>query len=159
MPVRSWLFVPGDSERKLAKAPETGADAIIVDLEDAVAAESKPLARGLASEWLAAHRSHVVAGRRTERWVRIDAYLDGLLQRRIARRSHRMASRSEPEAPRAILSTWPFLALLAVLGLLIVAFAVTAFPPSQPKFEPAKAKKELGTAAPGWFEEAKKQFR
>ena len=95
----------------------------------------------------------------TERWVRIDAYLDGLLQRRIARRSHRMASRSEPEAPRAILSTWPFLALLAVLGLLIVAFAVTAFPPSQPKFEPAKAKKELGTAAPGWFEEAKKQFR
>ena len=72
MPVRSWLFVPGDSERKLAKAPETGADAIIVDLEDAVAAESKPLARGLASEWLAAHRSHVVAGRRTERWVRIN---------------------------------------------------------------------------------------
>lgn len=72
MPVRSWLFVPGDSERKLAKAPETGADAIIVDLEDAVAAENKPTARGLAAEWLAAHRSHVVAGRRTERWVRIN---------------------------------------------------------------------------------------
>ena len=72
MPVRSWLFVPGDSERKLAKAPETGADAIIVDLEDSVAAEAKPAARGLAAEWLAAHRSHLVAGRRTERWVRIN---------------------------------------------------------------------------------------
>ena len=72
MPVRSWLFVPGDSERKLAKAPETGADAIIVDLEDSVAAENKPAARALAADWLAAHRSHVVAGRRTERWVRIN---------------------------------------------------------------------------------------
>ena len=72
MPVRSWLFVPGDSERKLAKAPETGADAIIVDLEASVAAEAKPAARGLAAEWLAAHRSHLVAGRRTERWVRIN---------------------------------------------------------------------------------------
>ena len=72
MHVRSWLFVPGDSERKLAKAPETGADAIIVDLEDSVAAEAKPAARGLAAEWLAAHRSHLVAGRRTERWVRIN---------------------------------------------------------------------------------------
>ena len=72
MPVRSWLFVPGDSERKLAKAPETGADAIIVDLEDSVAAEAKSAARALAADWLAAHRSHLVAGRRTERWVRIN---------------------------------------------------------------------------------------
>ncbi len=95
----------------------------------------------------------------TERWVRIDAYLDGLIQRRIARRPHRISARTEPEAPRAILSTLPFAVLIAVLGLLIVAFAVAAFPPSQPKFEPAKSKKELGTAAPGWFEEAKKQFR
>jgi len=71
MVARSWLFVPGDSERKLAKAPETGADAIIVDLEDAVAAANKPAARGLAAEWLSAHRTRV-AGPRMERWVRIN---------------------------------------------------------------------------------------
>ena len=68
---RSWLFVPGDSERKLAKAASTGADAIIVDLEDAVAAEARPMARGLAAEWLAAHRPQV-AQHKLERWVRIN---------------------------------------------------------------------------------------
>ncbi len=71
---RSWLFVPGDSERKLAKATSTGADAIIVDLEDAVAAEARPAARGLTTEWLAAHRSQMTPGPqpRMERWVRIN---------------------------------------------------------------------------------------
>ena len=68
---RSWLFVPGDSERKLAKAASTGADAIIVDLEDAVVAEARPAARGLAAEWLAAHRPQV-AQHKLERWVRIN---------------------------------------------------------------------------------------
>ena len=68
---RSWLFVPGDSERKLAKAASTGADAIIVDLEDAVAAEARPMARGLTADWLAAHRPQVTQ-RPMERWVRIN---------------------------------------------------------------------------------------
>ena len=36
-PLRSMLFVPGDSERKLAKAAESPADALILDLEDSVA--------------------------------------------------------------------------------------------------------------------------
>jgi citrate lyase subunit beta/citryl-CoA lyase len=40
--IRSLLFVPGDSERKLEKARAAGADAIIVDLEDSVTAESRP---------------------------------------------------------------------------------------------------------------------
>ena len=39
--LRSLLFVPGDSERKLAKAQAVAADALIVDLEDSVAAEHK----------------------------------------------------------------------------------------------------------------------
>lgn len=50
--IRSFLFVPGDSERKLEKAPGTGADAIIVDLEDSVTAESRPRARELAREFI-----------------------------------------------------------------------------------------------------------
>ncbi|MFN9376272.1 MAG: aldolase/citrate lyase family protein, partial [Novosphingobium sp.] len=41
MQQRSWLFVPGDSEKKLGKAADTGADVIIVDLEDSVALSNK----------------------------------------------------------------------------------------------------------------------
>lgn len=52
--MRSLLFVPADSERKLAKAPGCGADAIVLDLEDAVAAESKEAARKGAVDFLAA---------------------------------------------------------------------------------------------------------
>ena len=43
--MRSLLFVPGDQERKLEKALASGADAVILDLEDAVAAEAKASAR------------------------------------------------------------------------------------------------------------------
>ncbi|MCZ8018199.1 CoA ester lyase [Novosphingobium sp.] len=72
MAMRSWLFVPGDSEKKLGKAAATGADVIIVDLEDSVAPANKPRARELAREWLGAHR-HQVAERKFGRWVRINA--------------------------------------------------------------------------------------
>ena len=45
--MRSLLFVPGHDERKLAKALESGADALILDLEDAVPDAEKPRARGV----------------------------------------------------------------------------------------------------------------
>ena len=44
---RSWLFVPADSERKVAKAIASEADAIIFDLEDSVSLERKQIARDL----------------------------------------------------------------------------------------------------------------
>ena len=50
--IRSFLFVPGDSERKLEKARDAGADAVIVDLEDSVAVENRPRARELAREYI-----------------------------------------------------------------------------------------------------------
>ncbi|MEM7431254.1 MAG: CoA ester lyase [Pseudomonadota bacterium] len=50
---RSYLFVPGDSERKLAKAVESNADAIIIDLEDSVSIDNKSRARELAAAALA----------------------------------------------------------------------------------------------------------
>jgi citrate lyase subunit beta/citryl-CoA lyase len=50
---RSFLFVPADSERKLKKAGGAGADALILDLEDSVAADARPEARNLAREYLA----------------------------------------------------------------------------------------------------------
>jgi citrate lyase subunit beta/citryl-CoA lyase len=50
--LRSMLFVPADSERKLAKAASAGADAVILDLEDSVLPERKPAARALAIDYL-----------------------------------------------------------------------------------------------------------
>src|SRR3954470_4903617 len=44
---RSWLFVPADSEKKIAKALDSEADAIIFDLEDSVAAANKKAARDI----------------------------------------------------------------------------------------------------------------
>ena len=49
---RSFLFVPGDSDGKLAKASSSNADALIVDLEDSVSVDEKPRARIIASEFL-----------------------------------------------------------------------------------------------------------
>ncbi len=46
-PPRSWLFVPADSEKKIAKALASDADALIFDLEDSVAPEHKAAARDL----------------------------------------------------------------------------------------------------------------
>ena len=50
MALRSFLFVPGDSERKLARGLASGADALILDLEDAVAPARKPLAQGMVAD-------------------------------------------------------------------------------------------------------------
>jgi citrate lyase subunit beta / citryl-CoA lyase len=72
MTARAWLFVPGDSEKKLAKAEGLGSDVLILDLEDAVAAERRPAARALVREYLAAH-----AQRRSELWVRVNPLSSG----------------------------------------------------------------------------------
>lgn len=45
MNLRSWLFIPGDSDKKLGKADGAGADALILDLEDSVAPANKAAAR------------------------------------------------------------------------------------------------------------------
>lgn len=52
--MRSLLFVPGDSERKLEKALRSAADALILDLEDSVALAAKPQARQVAAAFLRA---------------------------------------------------------------------------------------------------------
>lgn len=68
-PLRSWLFVPGDSERKLAKAATAGADALILDLEDSVAPAQKAAARQSVAALLRRQTD-----RSTSRlWVRINA--------------------------------------------------------------------------------------
>lgn len=65
MILRSLLFVPADSEKKLAKSKSSPADALILDLEDSVAPENRVKARGLARDFLKdAHRQSI--------WVRIN---------------------------------------------------------------------------------------
>ncbi|MFZ2006865.1 MAG: CoA ester lyase [Stellaceae bacterium] len=74
MPVpRSFLFIPADSERKLARGLESGADALILDLEDSVAAANRPIARKLAREFLDAHGPKKIA-----RYVRVNPLASGL---------------------------------------------------------------------------------
>src|SRR5215469_13014181 len=65
--MRSLLFVPADSERKLARAPHSGADALILDLEDSVVPANRPVARCQARDFLAS-----IGGERFRRYVRIN---------------------------------------------------------------------------------------
>lgn len=71
--LRSLLFVPGDSERKFARARASGADALILDLEDAVAPSRKTEARTLVAGLLASHDP-----RPWSFWVRINALDTGM---------------------------------------------------------------------------------
>lgn len=68
LPLRSLLFVPGDSERKLLKAAESQADALILDLEDAVAPSRTHLARDMVIDYLKSRSDRS----RQKLWVRIN---------------------------------------------------------------------------------------
>ena len=50
---RSYLFVPGNRPDRFEKARQSGADAVILDLEDAVQSTDKDLAREVVVSWLA----------------------------------------------------------------------------------------------------------
>lgn len=56
MRLRSLLFVPADRPERFAKAAASGADALIIDLEDSVAPEKKEAGRAAIAEWLAGER-------------------------------------------------------------------------------------------------------
>ena len=71
--MRSLLFIPGDSEKKLAKAQSCGADVLILDLEDAVAPASKAKARGMVAEYLGSLKD-----RESRFYVRVNALATGL---------------------------------------------------------------------------------
>ena len=73
--MRSLLFVPGDSARKLEKALGSGADALIVDLEDSVAPSAKATAREIAAAFL---REAGQAAERPRLLVRVNALGTGL---------------------------------------------------------------------------------
>ncbi|MGI8334229.1 HpcH/HpaI aldolase/citrate lyase family protein [Actinomadura scrupuli] len=69
---RSWLFAPGDSERKMEKATAGPADIVVLDLEDAVTDDGKPRSRAMVSAFLTARPQED----RDRLWVRVNP-LDG----------------------------------------------------------------------------------
>jgi citrate lyase subunit beta/citryl-CoA lyase len=82
--MRSLLFVPGDSARKLDKAMQSGADALILDLEDSVAPSAKAAARKVTAEFMAAtageaSRPRLIVRVNALRTGMTDADLDGIM--------------------------------------------------------------------------------
>jgi hypothetical protein len=93
------------------------------------------------------------------KWTRPEEYLRALARKRGYRHARDERRRTEPESPRLLLSTVPFLALLALLGVLAAAIIVVAFPGTQPQRPaPQAAQKQQGVAARGWFQEAERDF-
>ncbi len=76
--MKSLLFVPADSERKLAKAAGAGADALAFDLEDAVLPERKPLARQMLADYARSYTG------KSQFWVRVNDLASGELLKDLA---------------------------------------------------------------------------
>ena len=68
-PIRSFLFIPGDSEKKMGKVDGVAADAFIFDLEDAVAPARKPVAREMVPAFI---KDRPRGKRKSELWVRVN---------------------------------------------------------------------------------------
>jgi citrate lyase subunit beta/citryl-CoA lyase len=66
---RSWLFAPGESEKKMTKAMEGTADIVLIDLEDAIAPEAKVATRQTVHDFIKAN-----PGQRERLWVRINPF-------------------------------------------------------------------------------------
>jgi citrate lyase subunit beta/citryl-CoA lyase len=73
--MRSLLFVPGDDDKKLAQALASGADALIVDLEDSVVESRKPAARAATAAFVAEARRLAT---RPRLYVRVNPFVSGL---------------------------------------------------------------------------------
>jgi hypothetical protein len=91
-------------------------------------------------------------------WTRVEDYLGAMARRRTERRRREPKPRTQPEAPRLLLSTLPFLALIMAIAVLAVGIMIIAFPGAQPLPHPRPAAHQQGVASKGWFQEAQKQF-
>ena len=92
MPARSFLYVPGDRPDRLRKAEQRAGDAIIADLEDAVAPAAKAAALEEVRDWLA------TAGPGPELWVRVNPGPAGLAEIEALRDSPRLHGVVLPKA-------------------------------------------------------------
>lgn len=72
--IRSWLFAPGNSERKMTKASDSAADIVLLDLEDSVSPENKPAARTAVADFLKTREDkHRI-------WVRVNPLPSGEIE-------------------------------------------------------------------------------
>ncbi|WP_119391295.1 HpcH/HpaI aldolase/citrate lyase family protein [Taklimakanibacter lacteus] len=112
--MRSLLFVPANSEKKVPKALASGADVVILDLEDSVAPADKPRARELAREILSSPRG------KAKLFVRVNALDSGLIADDVA-----AIARSKPDGlllPKSQ-SGADVKRLIAMAGLPVIAIA------------------------------------
>lgn len=105
------------------------------------------------------HKEKIANPAPSEPWTRADDYIGAMARKRSFRRAREPRQRTQPERPRMLLSTVPFLALLILLAVLGVSIMIIAFPGSQPQIkQPTPAAKEKGYAPKGWFQEAEKEM-
>lgn len=104
-------------------------------------------------------KRHGVTESPAGRWTRPEDYLGAMARKRGFRRHRNTSERTEPDSPRLLLSTLPFLAMMALLAVLAVAIMVAAYPITQPHQIAAPAvQREQGVAPRGWFQEAQREF-
>ena len=93
-------------------------------------------------------------------WTSVEDYIVALARRRTERRKRerRRPTRMDPDDPRITLGTVPFLLMMAAFAVLFVAIAMLAWPVHEvPRKKPVAH--ELGTAPPGWLEEAEQEMK
>ena len=96
---------------------------------------------------------------RARSWTRSEDYIEALARRRTARRHRGPRPRTQPEAPRLLLSTAPFMMLIGALGILAFAIMVAAYPGRAAEAERQTAPHVQGVASKGWFQDAEKDFK
>jgi len=132
MTPRSWLFVPGDRPEMVEKAFGSGADAVIVDLEDSVLPENKARARTLVSSFTKDDVS-----KRAQFWVRINSLqtTDSLLDLAVAVPAHPVGVvLPKAESSSAVIELGHYLsALEAAAGLPIGKTLILAIATETPK--------------------------
>jgi len=117
MTPRTYLFVPGNRQERFAKALASGADAVVLDLEDAVTDDSKGAARDAIAAWAAA----AAAADRNRVVVRINHaasshFADDLrLLRELGLPSVMLAKAEHPEQLRALCAGLPGAQVLALV--------------------------------------------
>lgn len=91
----------------------------------------------------------------SRRWTRIEDYLVRFGRRR---GPPPLAPRTQPEEPRFLLSTLPFLLLIMFLFVIAVSIMILAWPGNPPHSQPRAPAKEQGVAQRGWLDDAKREF-
>jgi hypothetical protein len=92
-------------------------------------------------------------------WTRIDDYVVSLARARSARRARAPKPRTQPEEPRFLLSTLPFLLLMTAMLIVTLAIFLIAWPGNRPQPQQKVEPREQGVAKRGWLEDAEREFR